>query len=558
MNQATELSGDTDYWWRNRVIYQIYPRSFQDSNDDGVGDIPGIISRLDYLAALGIGAIWLSPIYESPNKDNGYDISDYEAILSEFGTMQDFDQLIQAARARDIRIIMDLVVNHTSDRHPWFIEARSALDSKLRDYYIWRDPQSDGGPPNQMTSTFSGSAWKLDQLTGQYYLHIFSEFQPDLNWANPELRARIYQMMNFWIEKGIGGFRMDVIDLIGKVPDLEITDHGPELHTYLKEMNRNTFGKSGSDLLTVGETWSARPEDAQLYSDPQRHELSMIFQFEHIGLDEQPGQTKWDLRDLEVSELKTVINKWQTELGDKGWNSLFWNNHDTPRIVSRWANDQQFRVISAKMLAIFLHFQKGTPYIYQGEEIGMTNMKVDSIDQINDIESINMYNERIDLGYADHDILASINAKGRDNARTPMQWDSLLNAGFSKVKPWLPVNPNHTLVNVENELADPNSIWHTYQSLIQLRKTNPIMVWGDFKMIPNTDDSVIAYTRNYQDQVWLVVINFREKPIQFDMSDFLIGETIIHNYEGPVVPADSIMLKPYEAFVVEVFDTSAE
>ena len=410
------------HWWQEVVVYQIYPRSFKDSNGDGIGDLPGIIEKLDYLEKLGIGAIWLSPVYQSPNDDNGYDISDYEAITTEFGTMEDMDRLIAEAKKRNIRIIMDLVVNHTSDEHAWFVEARKSKDNPYRDYYVWADPSEDGGVPNGLRSAFSGSAWQLDEATGQYYLHLFSKKQPDLNWQNEKVRQAVYQMMNFWIDKGIGGFRMDVIDLIGKVPEKEITGNGPRLHEFLQEMNQATFGKH--DLLTVGETWGATPEIAKLYSNPDRHELSMVFQFEHIGLDQQEGGEKWDLAPVDLGKLKQIFAKWQTELDNQGWNSLFWNNHDLPRMISRWGNDGQYRVESAKMLVILLHMQKGTPYIYQGEEIGMTNTAISDISQARDIETINMYHERLANGYAKEDIIHSINVKGRDNARRPVQWNN--------------------------------------------------------------------------------------------------------------------------------------
>jgi glucan 1,6-alpha-glucosidase len=558
MSNKDAAPGVLDHWWRDKVIYQIYPRSFQDSNGDGIGDIPGIISRLDYLAELGIGAIWLSPVYQSPNRDNGYDISDYQNIMDDFGTMSDMENLIGQSGRKGIKIIMDLVVNHTSDRHAWFIESRSSQNSEKRDFYIWRNPDAGGGPPNGLTSIFSGSAWTFEPSSGQYYLHLFSEFQPDLNWENEELRQQIYQMMNFWIGKGIGGFRMDVIDLIGKVPDRGITENGPKLHRYLQEMNRVTFGTAKTaegeplDLLTVGETWSAKPQNARLYSDPKRQELSMIFQFEHIGLDEQPGKSKWDLRELAVPELKQVISKWQTELGGQGWNSLFWNNHDTPRIVSRWGDDGEYREVSAKMLAILLHFQKGTPYIYQGEEIGMTNLPISSIGEADDIESINMYNERKQMGYSDTDILRSLNAKGRDNARTPMQWDKTANAGFTDGTPWLRVNPNYTSINAAQQLKDAESIFYTYQKLIRLRKANPIMVWGEFDLLNDTADEVIAYTRTYAGRRWLVVANFSKKEQPFESAGKEPTQTLIHNYGETVTSLKSLALKPYEAFAVEI------
>lgn len=466
-------------WWQTAVVYQVYPRSFQDSDGDGIGDIKGIIRRLDYLEKLGITAIWLSPVYQSPNDDNGYDISDYQAIMTEFGTMDDMDELIKQADQRNIKIIMDLVVNHTSDEHKWFIESRKSKDNPYRDYYVWRDPVN-GEVPNTLKSTFSGSAWEFDEESGQYYLHLFSKKQPDLNWENEKVRQEVWGLMNFWLEKGVGGFRMDVIDLVGKIPDEEITGNGPKLHDYLQEMNRETFGKY--DVLTVGETWGATPEIAKLYSDPKRNELSMVFQFEHVSLDQQPGKEKWDLKPLEVNELKQALGKWQTALGNEGWNSLFWNNHDLPRIVSRWGNDTTYRVESAKMFAILLHLMKGTPYIYQGEEIGMTNYPVKDISEVEDIESVNMYHERLANGYEKEDIIASINAKGRDNARTPIQWDNTENAGFTTGTPWLHVNPNYQEINVSANLADSNSIFYCYQKLIQLRKENPIVVWGTLNL----------------------------------------------------------------------------
>lgn len=537
------------YWWQEIVMYQIYPRSFQDSNNDGIGDLQGIISRLDYLQKLGIGGIWLSPVYQSPNDDNGYDISDYEAIMSEFGTIADMEKLIAEADKRDIKIIMDLVVNHTSDEHQWFIEARQSKTSEYRDFYVWRDAQENGELPNDLQSIFSGSAWEWDEVAGQYYLHFFSKKQPDLNWENAKLRQKIYEMMNFWIDKGIGGFRMDVIDMISKVPDQKIIGNGPHLHDYLKEMHHATFGDK--DLLTVGETWGATPEIAKQYSNPVHHELSMIFQFEHVGLDEIPGKSKWDLRPLQISELKQVFSKWQTELGDEGWNSLFWNNHDLPRIVSRWGNDGDYRVESAKMLAILLHMMKGTPYIYQGEEIGMTNRPISTISEVNDIESINMYQERLAQGFEASDIIHSINAKGRDNARTPMQWDASNNAGFSKAEPWLPVNPNYQTINVAAALADDQSIFYTYQRLIQLRKKHDLIKFGDFELINETEAEVFAYRRTYQGEKWLIVSNFSEQS-NFFTFDGKVDKLIIANMTDLSLDLNHKLLRPYEAFVVKL------
>lgn len=537
-------------WWQKAVVYQIYPRSFQDSNGDGIGDIPGIISRLDYLQLLGITAIWLSPVYKSPNDDNGYDISDYEDIMDEFGSMADMEELIQEANKRDIKIVMDLVVNHTSDEHAWFVEAKKGKENPYRDYYVWRDPVN-GDVPNDLYSTFSGSAWEYDEASGQYYLHLFSKKQPDLNWENKKVRQEVYDMMNFWLEKGIGGFRMDVIDLIGKLPDQSITGNGPMLHTYLQEMNQATFGSQ--DVMTVGETWGATPEIAKLYSDPTRNELSMVFQFEHIGLDQQEGKDKWDLKPLSIGQLKQILSKWQTSLGHEGWNSLFWNNHDLPRIVSRWGNDKEYRVESAKMFAILLHMMKGTPYIYQGEEIGMTNCPISTIDEVDDIESINMYNERLDQGYTKEAIIESINAKGRDNARTPMQWDNSANAGFTTGTPWLHVNPNYPEINVEQSLADEDSVFYTYKKLIELRKEHAIVVWGEYELIEETEEEVFAYYREFSGEKWLVVANFSESKQTFKLEEE-IGEVLVHNYHTSLPKSGEVSLKPYEAFAAKILN----
>lgn len=535
-------------WWKDIVIYQIYPRSFNDSNNDGIGDINGIIEKLDYLEKLGVGAIWLSPVYKSPNDDNGYDISDYEDIMDEFGSMEDMDRLIEVANEKNIKIIMDLVVNHTSDEHRWFIEAKKGKDNRYRDYYIWENPDKDNGYPNKLRSTFSGPAWEFDKESGQYYLHLFSKKQPDLNWENEKMRKDIYKMMNYWIDKGIGGFRLDVIDLIGKKPMDMITSNGPKLHELLNEMNKETFGKH--DLLTVGETWGATPEIAKLYSSSDRDELSMVFQFEHIGLDQIEGMDKWDLKEFKVSDLKKVFSKWQYELEDEGWNSLFWNNHDLPRIVSRWGNDKEYREKSAKMLAILLHMLKGTPYIYQGEEIGMTNTKISDVDELDDIESINMYNERIKEGYKKEDIIQSINAKGRDNARRPIAWDENINGGFSKAKPWLKLNDNYKDINVKNALKDKDSIFYTYQKLIKLRKENEIMVEGKFELI-DTIDEIFAYYRIYEDKKWLVVCNFSDNENNFSL-DEKIKDFIISNNDDKIKDLSNAILEPWDAFVVEV------
>ncbi|EPC16170.1 glycoside hydrolase family 13 protein [Lacticaseibacillus paracasei] len=535
-------------WWQRAVIYQVYPQSFQDSNGDGIGDLKGLIQRLDYLQKLGIDAIWLSPVYQSPGQDNGYDISDYQAINPQFGTMADLEALIRQAKARDIRIIMDLVVNHTSDEHRWFKVSRQSRANPYRDYYIWRDGSATGGPPNAMKSTFSGSAWRRDEATGQYYLHLFGDKQPDLNWANPQVRQAIYKMMNFWISKGIGGFRMDVIDLIGKEPDRGIRENGPKLHPYLQEMNRATFGDT--DLLTVGETWGATPSIAQQYADPKRHELSMVFQFEMMQLDQQ-NDDKWALRPLDPAALKQVLIKWQTAFDyTKGWNSLFWNNHDLPRIVSRWGNDQRYRVKSAKMFAILLHLLRGTPYVYQGEEIGMTNAPVASIVDVQDIESANMYREQMALGQSEKTILTAINAKGRDNARTPMQWRDAPNAGFTTSQPWLRVNPNYHTINVAAALDDPDSIFYTYQQLIRLRHENDVIVNGRFEAIQNLAPAVMAYYRVLGHTRWLVVVNLSEKRQPLDLNDQL-EKTIVTN-DAPLQSLTDQTLQPYQAFAAIV------
>lgn len=536
------------HWWQEVVVYQIYPRSFKDSNGDGVGDINGMIEELDYLKKLGIGAIWLSPVYQSPNDDNGYDISDYEAIMSEFGTMADMDEFLAEANKRDIKIVMDLVVNHTSDEHQWFVEAQKGKENPYRDYYVWADPAEDGGVPNDLRSAFSGSAWELDEASGQYYLHLFSKKQPDLNWENQKVRQAVYEMMNFWIDKGIGGFRMDVIDLVGKIPLEEITGNGPKLHDYLQEMNQASFGKH--DLLTVGETWGATPEIAKLYSNPERNELSMVFQFEHIGLDQQPDKEKWDLKPVSIAELKAILTKWQTELGNEGWNSLFWNNHDLPRMLSRWGNDQEYRQESAKMLAILLHMMKGTPYVYQGEEIGMTNTPITDISEAEDIETINMYQERLAQGYSKEEILTSINAKGRDNARRPIAWTAEKNGGFTTGTPWIALNDNYKEINVEAALADPDSVFYTYQRLIQLRKEHLIMVWGDFELV-ETGDQIFSYYRSYEGERWLIVTNFSNEEQTFT-SDETVAEVIIQNTSADLSSLKELQLQPWQAFVVKV------
>ncbi|HEL1748025.1 TPA: alpha-glucosidase [Streptococcus suis] len=527
-------------WWKKSVIYQIYPRSFQDSNGDGVGDIRGIISRLDYLHELGIDAIWLSPVYQSPMDDNGYDISDYQGIAPEFGTMEDMEELIAEGHKRNIKIIMDLVLNHTSDEHFWFQEALKGPDNPYYDYYVWADE------PNELRSTFSGSAWEYVPHLNKYYLHQFSVKQPDLNWKNPALKQEIWDMINFWIEKGVGGFRLDVIDLIGKEPEKLITADGPTLHPLIQELNEKTFG--AYDLVTVGETWSANPKNAQLYSHPDRKEFSMIFQFEHVGLDQQEGKEKWDLAPLDPARLHKVLSKWQTELVGKGWNSLFWNNHDLPRAISRFGDDRPaFRELSGKMLAIYLHFMSGTPYIYQGEEIGMINTPITDISQADDIETRRMYAERIENGFTKEELITSINAKGRDNARRPMQWTEAEGAGFSTGQSWLALGDTVKDINVEKALADKQSLFYTYQKLIALRKEYPCMSEGKYEVIETGNSSVMAY-RKYDDQDdFIILVNFssQEQAYTIAVEEYSI---FMNNYENEEA-INKEMLRPFEAIV---------
>ena len=539
-------------WWHRSVVYQIYPRSFKDTSGNGIGDLRGVIEKLDYLKELGIDVIWLSPVYQSPMDDNGYDISNYQEIAPEFGTMADMDELIEQANQRGIRILMDLVVNHTSDEHPWFLEAKKSKNNPYRDYYIWRDASEDDGVPNELNSTFSGTAWQYDETTQQYYFHLFSKKQPDLNWENKKLREEIYQMMNFWLEKGIGGFRMDVIDLIGKEIDQLITGNGPQLHPYLQEMNQASFGNY--DVLTVGETWGATPEIAKLYSDPSRHELSMVFQFEHVSIDWHPQEGKWRPTTFDFIKFKEIMSKWQTSLKGEGWNSLFWNNHDLPRIVSRWGNDQQYRVQTAKMFASVLHLMQGTPYIFQGEEIGMTNVQFESLEEYNDIEIHQFYHDNLKKGYTHEQMMEAIWKNGRDNARTPMQWDESKNAGFTTGMPWLKVNPNYKTINVQNALKDKQSIFYHYKSLIELRKNSQYsetIIYGDYQLLLPEDQQVFAYIREDQQHRLLVVANFSEEQIVRTLEDE-VKDVILSNYDETNLDLSNLELRPYEAIVFEL------
>jgi len=531
-------------WWHKCVVYQIYPRSFQDSNGDGIGDIPGIISRLDYIKTLGVDVIWLSPVYKSPMEDNGYDISDYQDIDPIFGTLHDMDTLITEANKRGIKIVMDLVVNHTSSEHPWFIESRKSKDNPYRDYYIWRKE------PNGLRSVFGGSAWTYDEGTKEYYCHNFAKGQPDLNWENPRVREEIYQMMNWWLDRGIGGFRMDVIDYIGKDIDKEIITNGPKLHEYLQEMNRKTFGYR--DVLTVGETWSATPEIAELYSDPSRNELSMIFQFEHMTID-WGKWGKWTPKPLDFVKLKKILSKWQTQI-NKGWNSLFWNNHDLPRIISRWGNDQEYRVECAKMFAIVLHLLKGTPYIYQGEEIGMTNIKLEKLEDYQDVEIHGCYKDFVleRKVLSNEDFMQGVYKMGRDNARTPMQWNKSPNAGFTTGKPWLTINPNYPVINVETALSDKNSVFYTYKKLIDLRKNSEYsdtIIYGDYELLLENDKNLFVYRRYDDNYNLLVIANFTEEHVPIKVK-YNAEKLLISNY--PDFTPQQHFLRPYETVVLRL------
>ena len=545
-------------WWKESVVYQIYPRSFMDSDNDGIGDIKGITSKLDYLKNLGIDVIWLSPVFKSPNDDNGYDISDYEDIMDEFGTMSDFDELLSEAHNRGIKIIMDLVVNHSSDEHKWFVEARKSKDNPYRDYYIWRDGK-DGSTPNNWDSIFSGSAWEYDEETNQYFLHLFSKKQPDLNWENENLRQAVYSMMKFWLDKGIDGFRMDVCNLFSKaegLPDIGeegpegIYMNGPKIHDYLHEMNKEVLSKY--DIMTVGETPGVSPKHARDYVGEDRDELNMVFHFELMDLPN--ASDKFYKKPYKLTDIKNIFMKWYDGLENIGWNSLFMNNHDQPRMVSRFGNDSKYRIESAKMLATLIHTFKGTPYIYQGEEIGMTNICFDDIKKYRDIETINYYNEKI-KNEDEKSLIERIKITSRDNARTPMQWDNNLNGGFSKATPWIDVNPNYKQINVKESLEDSNSIFNYYKELIKLRHNNDTIVYGDVKLIYPENESIFAYTRNLDDEQLMVVLNFYENEIDFKIPDNIDIdklEIIISNYKDKVIKNETIKLRPYEAIVYKV------
>ena len=521
-------------WWKTAVVYQIYPRSFADSNGDGTGDIPGITSRLDYLAELGVDVVWLSPIYTSPMDDNGYDISDYQDVDPLFGTLEELDTLIAGLHERGIKIVMDLVVNHTSDEHPWFVESRDPASPK-RDWYWWRparpglDPGTDGAEPTNWEAAFSGSAWTFDERSGEYYLHLFSPKQPDLNWENPEVRQAIYAMMNWWVDRGVDGFRMDVINLISKseLADGEVspgqtrasafayTANGPRLDEFLAEMNREV-GLDARNLLTVGEMPGSSVATARAATDPARHELNMVFTFEHVSLDQLPGGRKWDLQALSLPALKQNLATWQDGLADVGWNSLYWDNHDQPRAVSRFGDDSpEHRVNSAKTLATVQHMHKGTPYVYQGEELGMTNTYFAQIEHYRDIESINYHADALSLGMEAETVLHSLSVKSRDNARTPMQWDDTSHAGFTAGIPWLPVNPNYVTINAAAALDDPDSVFHHFRKLIKLRRDHPVVAHGRFALLLPDHEQIWALTRTLDDQVLIMVANCSSEAVAF-------------------------------------------
>ena len=551
-------------WWKESVVYQIYPRSFMDLNGDGIGDIKGITSKLDYLKELGIDVIWLSPVYQSPNDDNGYDISDYQSIMQEFGTMEDFDEMLAAAHERGIKIMMDLVVNHTSDEHRWFVESRKSKDNPYRDYYIWRDAK-DGREPNNWGSCFGGSAWQYDETTDMYFLHLFSKKQPDLNWDNEIVRKEVFDMMTWWLEKGVDGFRMDVISMISKVSGLPdgpkgkdalygdfgpSVINGPHVHDYLKEMRKEVLSKF--DTITVGETSGVTVEEAVKYAADDESELNMVFQFEQNDLD-GGEHGKWNLNKIYLPDLKKVLNRWQTYLEGKAWNSLYWSNHDQPRIVSRLGSDKEaYRELSAKMLGTCLHLMKGTPYIYQGEELGMTNVPFASLEEFRDIESINAYREYTENGIiAPDDMMKYLNYKSRDNARTPMQWSDEENGGFTKGAPWIKINPNYTMINAKEQMERADSVFHYYQKLILLRKKEPIIVYGTFELLMPEDEDIFMYTRSYGEERLLVVCNFSEKVRNVEIpEDFLEGGILIGNY-GETEISRELTLRSYEAVVIK-------
>lgn len=554
-------------WWKESVVYQIYPRSFCDSNGDGIGDLNGITSKLDYLKELGVDVIWLSPVYKSPNDDNGYDISDYQDIMDEFGTMEDFDRMLATAHEKGIKIMMDLVVNHTSDEHKWFIESRKSTDNPYRDYYIWRPAKEDGSLPNNWGSCFSGPAWEYDKTTDMYFLHLFSKKQPDLNWDNPVVRQEVFDMMNWWLEKGVDGFRMDVISLISKeqpeLPDKEpgingyatfnVSANGPHVHEYLQEMRQKAL--NNADTITVGECSGVTLEEAKKYARSDEKELNMVFQFEHMDVDSDEKAGKWTTRKMDLRDLKKILTRWQKGLQDIAWNSLYWENHDQPRSVSRFGNDSdEYREISAKMLATCIHMMQGTPYVYQGEELGMTNCPFNTLENFRDLESINAFHELTEQGkMTEEEMMAAIGYKGRDNARTPMQWDDSANAGFSgaDATPWIMVNPNYTKINAKGQVSREDSVFKYYQKLIRLRHESDLIVYGTYDLILDDDKDIYAYIRTLGDEKLIVYCNFSENTREVELpEEFTDGKILISNYNDAKV-SEKITLRPYEAIVIQ-------
>ncbi|UUV98916.1 glycoside hydrolase family 13 protein [Vagococcus luciliae] len=552
-------------WWKESVVYQVYPQSFKDSNDDGIGDFNGIKEKLPYLSNLGIDVIWLNPIFESPLIDNGYDISDYKKTLSSYGTIDEFKSLLDAAHNMGIKIILDLVVNHTSDKHEWFLKSKENTDNDYADFYIWKDPKEDGSAPNSWGATFGGPAWEYVESRNQYYLHCFAKEQPDLNWENPKVREHIYDMMKDWFEFGIDGFRMDVISLISKRqdypedPSLAYTksyyagaSNGPRVHEFLHEMNQEVLSKY--DILTVGETPNTNSEQAKLYTQPEREELNMVFHFDHMHLDYGKYGKFSDVR-FKLSDLKATLSEWQYQLKD-GWNSLYWSNHDQPRAVTRFGNDNEYRIESGKMLGSLLHMMKGTPYIFQGEEIGMKNVPFSSIDEYKDIETKYFYQEMKENGESEEYINKAIYLKSRDNARTPMPWDNSKNYGFSDAKPWINYSHDNDIINVKDALEDKNSIFYHYKKLIQLRKEYKVIVHGDYQLINENDSDIYSYTRKYKDETLLVICSFSPYKINYTCPEDVYNDEfklLLSNYKDSSNQlTQNITLNPYEALIYHI------
>ena len=551
-------------WWKESVVYQIYPRSFCDSNGDGIGDLNGITGKLDYLKELGIDVIWLSPVYKSPNDDNGYDISNYQAIMDEFGTMEDFDRMLATAHEKGIKIMMDLVVNHTSDEHKWFIESRKSTDNPYRDYYIWRPAKEDGSLPNNWGSCFSGPAWEYDKTTDMYFLHLFSKKQPDLNWDNPAVRQDVFDMMNWWLKKGVDGFRMDVISLISKEPGLpdkepgingyatfNVSANGPHVHEYLQEMRQKAL--NNADTITVGECSGVTLEEEKKYARSDEKELNMVFQFEHMDVDSDEKAGKWTTRKMDLRNLKKILTRWQKGLQDIAWNSLYWENHDQPRSVSRFGNDSdEYREISAKMLATCIHMMQGTPYVYQGEELGMTNCPFNTLDNFRDLESINAFHELTEQGkMTEEDMMAAIGYKGRDNARTPMQWDDSAYAGFSTANPWIMVNPNYTKINAKDQVNRKDSVFKYYQKLIKLRHESELIVYGTYDLILDDDKDIYAYIRTLGDEKLIVYCNFSENTREVELPEEFVNKKVLISNYSDAKANPKITLRPYEAIVIQ-------